>query len=507
LKLVVLKEQGGGLYLSQARFEDRHGFMDPHQALAHIVEGVDLKSATQLVGVVDDPLACVREVVTPPMPSKELIGAARWELQRSCNIPPEEMLIDCEPMAMVEIDGVKKLKSTAAAFPMGKVREYLEILAQVGLRPTQLIPKACAIATWVGRMKREDGAPVAVLEVGASGSEFIMVESGRPIFTRKIPIGSGDMTRSLTNTLMTAEGEVRLTESEAEAIKREVGIPRGDLSQAVGKGISKIQVLSLMRGPLERLAKEVERSIAFFTDSHPGTEVRELFLVGGGAHLKGLDAYLEGELGIRTLLPNPWQGLEVLPGEVVSQMGESGLGLVACLGAGYRLGMGLNLLPTEIKEATRLRVQHAALTAGATTLIVGMTLLWVGLKVYERTLSNEVEGLKLEQATQGPTLPLARAILAIQAHAASQPQWTEWFRRLSWSVPEEIHLTDLSLDDGKVKLRGVVHKSGPDAQKSIAKLFQGLEGGLLKNVRLQRIRALEDTMAAEEFELEGYLIS
>ena len=212
-KLAVLDLQESAVRVRQVRLLELTD-QNREPALRSLLGGVTIGKISQIVSVVDDPFACVRLVQVPPMPGSELLGAVRWELQRFSAIPPEEMLVDYEVVGEIGSERGRKLRLVAAAIPSGVVREHLELLERCGVRPTRLIPKAVAVCAWTNRFQTGN-RPVAVLELGRSGAEFIVAEVGRPLFTRKIPVGGADLTQSMTNVLMTAQGQTGLIEAEA----------------------------------------------------------------------------------------------------------------------------------------------------------------------------------------------------------------------------------------------------------------------------------------------------
>ncbi len=508
-KLALLELQDSALRVRQVRIVELSQPADAEirkAALRSLLEGIVVERAEQVVSIVDDSFACVRQIQVPRMPARELPGAVRWELQRFLAIPPEEMQVDYEVIGETGSERDRKLCLVAAAIPAGMVQEHLKFLEQAGVKPTQLIPKATAISAWAARFRKDQG-PMAVLELGVGGSEFIVAEAGQLLFTRKIPVGSADLTRSMTGVLMTSQGQVGLTEAEAEALKRGVGIPgHGASSEALSKGISRTQLLSLIRGILERLASEVERSLAFYGESTCRGGIEELFLVGGGAHLKGLAPWLQEQMGIhRVTTPNPLDGTEVLPGALSADAAAMSLSLVPVLGAGARAGGGLNLLPAEFKEAARLRLQRAAAIGAGTAFVIGLSLFWIGLQVYRHSLSKQVNALRLEQTAVQATLPMAQAAVNAQEQLIQEPEWEELFRRLSLLIPPEIYLTELRMEGRSVVLRGRIRRATSSPDETLARFMQSLREDLLAEFRLRHSRRLEGSSAAAEFEVDGVL--
>lgn len=470
-------------------------------SLKKLMERLPVTKFAQIVSLVEDPFACLQQILVPQMPAGELPGAIQWELQRYLAVAPEETLIDYEPIGEVEISGAKKLKLLAAAVPTETIKEHLALLAQAKLTPTQLTLPAAATVAWMGGIHRATGdAPTAILIIGERFSEFLVAREGTFLFSRKIPVAGGDVTRGITGTLMTDQGQMALTPAEAEMVKRSHGFPLTSSSQMVTKGISGTQLMAMMRGSLERLTVEVERSLAFYGESMGNAPVSELILVGGGANLKGLPEWLQTRLGIRVTLPNPAQGIPVAGGgpEPAVPISPS---LVPVLGAALGAGKGLNLLPMEMKAAARAKVERALLTGILTAVIVGMVLLRVGMGVYQWALRTQMTALQFERGVLEPQIIQAKVAVAAHEKHIEEPRWEELFRQLSQAVSREMYLTVLAIDGHQVTLRGKIRDLGRPSDMVLADFIRALRAGILTQVRLGSTRQVEGSSKEWEFEV------
>ena len=508
-KLAVLEPQEPKPVLTHVRLLEIPAQAEPNvrqAVLRSLLEGIDLSHLGQVVSVVDDPFACLHQVSVPPMPAAELADAAKWELQRFLTVPPDEVALDYRILGQQEEDGVKKQRLIAVAMPAAAIREHLAFLAQAGVRPVHLIPKTVALNAWVARTREpESKNPLALLEVGGSGAEFIVVENGEAVFSRKLPFSSAALTREMTGLLMTGQGQVSLTEGEAETIKRSIGIPKGDAGGMGMKGVSGMQIFSLIRGSLERLAVETERSLAFYGESGSQAVLGELVLVGGGAQMKELTEWLQGRLGIRVTVPKVFQGVSPAPGAVQGPAAAAELSLAPVLGAALGSGKGMNLLPIELQENLHASIQKAALKAVVTGGVLGAALLWIGLQVYHQSLAGQISGFEVEQKAVAQQLPAIRAAVAVRDRWRNEPDWEEVFRALTRQIPNEIYLTELAADGPDLVLRGRIRKAGRSADEVLSRFMQALGEGSMKAVTLRSSRQLEESADQAEFEIGGKL--
>ncbi len=505
-KLVRFEAKDGKLALKQAKLVALPAPADPKghpEVLRSLLGDIPALEFAQVVSVIDDPVSCVREITIPPMPAGEIVNAIQWELQRFMTASPEEVTIDYQPLGEIEVEGAKKQRILAVAIPTEAIQTHLALLGEAGLSPTRLVPKSIAVAQWMDRLDLGQKRSVGVLDLGSCGSEFMVVRNGTPFFTRKIPVGGQEITRSMTGVLMTDQGQVGLSEAQAEELKRRIGIPKPESAQILQEGISEVQLLSLMRGSIERLVTEVERSITFHDELPEAQEIGELVLMGGGAHMKGLAPWLGERLGVRVSVPNPLEELQVSGDDALGQeVTEASCTLIPVLGAVLQKEGGINLLPREIKEAVKIKLQHAALKGMLTAAILMAALCWVGIQTHRQSLQKQITALGVEMRAMAQELPAARAIVAAQARLHREPDWEGLFRELSCAVPSEAYLTELGVQEQRVMLRGRVRKLNRPPEDVSSELMRRLRDGIFTDVQLRSSRQTERSGEALEFEIE-----
>ncbi|MBI3332824.1 MAG: pilus assembly protein PilM [Candidatus Omnitrophica bacterium] len=476
----------------------------PEAALKQLLGKMPRDRWTEVVSVVDDPFLTLRQLSIPPMPEGERRGAVQWEIHSALSLPPEEIILDFEPLGETE-GPQKKVRLLAGAAPASVIQQHLSLLGGAGLQPTHLIPRGAAIAAWFRHLRPAPEGPVALLDLGGFSCEFLVIEGKELLFSRKIPVAGSDFTKGITAALMTPQGQVSLSETDAEALKRRIGIPQTDLAEAGLKGISGVQLLGLIRGPLERLALEVERSMAFYGETTGRPAVTELILVGGGAHLKGLPSWLKERLRIPVTVPDPLQGISHLPAALEGLAAGQSLSLVPAIGACLSAGSGMNLLPAEVKAAAKSRVKRAALTGIWTAAILAVALIRIGIGVAQLSVDRQTAALRVEREALSGQISQAKAALEIQEEQRQQPLWEEAFKELSQVLPPEVYLQELDLDGRQLLLRGRVRELGRPADSILPELMRALGEGLFTQVRLNSTRRREDESRETEFEIRCLL--
>lgn len=164
------------------------------------------------------------------------------------------------------------------------------------------------------------GQPLAHIIVGARITTIAVLRAGELEFARSVPVGGGDFTAAIADSLA-------ISPAEAEALKRSPGArltQGGCLVVPSGEGEVKVPCENVVG----RLAREVQRSLRFFRSqfaegSYLGM-IGDTTMSGGGSLLKGLDTCLQ-EQGIEvTSVVNPFAGLSVdAEGSGIQHIGDS----------------------------------------------------------------------------------------------------------------------------------------------------------------------------------------
>ena len=155
-----------------------------------------------------------------------------------------------------------------------------------------------------------------VLDLGFRRTTLTVVLGRVPAYIRSLPVSSDLWTRRL------AEG-FEVAHAGAERIKRMHGIQPGE------RGIRPPQpnqplrgardtpsvVFGLLREPLDDLTNQVNRCFSYVLQNFSDVSASRLLLAGGGAHLRGLAAYLELQLDVSvTPLASDAQAARGAPG-------------------------------------------------------------------------------------------------------------------------------------------------------------------------------------------------
>ncbi|MBC8474081.1 MAG: pilus assembly protein PilM [Candidatus Omnitrophica bacterium] len=513
VKLAQFLKKEDGLHLVKAGLEEIAGNDKEESILAalkKLLRGVSIKKSKFILSI-NCPKTTIKKIVAPHMPKGELRNAITLAAKNYFPFTIDDALLDFEILGEVIEKGIKKYQVLVATSPKKTVNRYLSLLAKVGIKPASFIPVQYALQKLVQEAYREETGIRCFLDTGACHTELAIFSAkggsasgGKGpslVFSRKIPSAGSDLTKEMTGVLLSDKGKTELSLDEAEKIKREIGIPDAGESKMVHDKISTVQILSMVRIPLEHMVSEIERCFDYYREESDGGRVDSLVLFGGGALLRGIADFISEGSGIEVRLGNPLNGLKVESGAIDrSVSGTHRLGLA--IGAGLSEAKGINLLPTEIKEETRQTFKRASVQAIATGIILTLVLMYIGMKIQLISFQKRTAAVNMEMASSQPQLEQVQAQDLANEILAGQPYWEDVFKELSNIVPSNIYLTGFVMKEETIKMRGIVTSSQPE--ELLSGLILDLENGIFKNVRLIATKEIRGKLG-NEFEIECWV--
>lgn len=131
---------------------------------------------------------------------------------------------------------------------------------------------------------------VALLNIGASIMNIIIVRGGVPLFTRDVSVGGNQFTDTL-------QKELDLSFEDAEKLKVGLEIPN----------VAPDAKTPHLRSVSEILLLEVQKTFDFFRQTTSTENIQQIYAAGGTAKIEGLADLLKQEFNVPVEIMNPFQ--------------------------------------------------------------------------------------------------------------------------------------------------------------------------------------------------------
>lgn len=269
----------------------------------------------------------VRTVPFPKMSPNMLRDSVKFEAGRYVPGNVEESYVEAEIVGPLSETQMNVL---LAAAPRDMVAGRIEACREAGLHVDVVdLETFAAYRTLVETdpSRNPAGESYMFLNIGGSSTSVTVIDKGVFIMNRTMPSGGNSLTEALKQAF------------KLETVDAEAGKTVLDMRELLSGTPVENPPLKVMASQVDDLVREIRRSLNYLqtqaqqAEGTPPTEVNEIILTGGGAKLRGLDAYLSAKLGI------PVKALGVLDNTNISQASvieDSGLDFTVAAGLAIR---------------------------------------------------------------------------------------------------------------------------------------------------------------------------
>ncbi len=271
----------------------------------------------RVVSAVGGQAVIVRELKLPPMPEDELKQAARFEAERYVPYGVREVNMDFDIIGETMEDNQRRIVVLLVAAKREIVDKHVQALEAGGLRPFVLDVESFAVIRALDAQAQAGatappgaqapagagGAATVFVDLGAETSDIVITEGGQLRLTRNINIGGDGLTKAIATRLdMEFQSAAQVKEEKGTVVLE--GEPAPDDRTVIALHEAMLPILG-------DLATEIRRSMDYFQTRWRDSRVGRVLLSGGTARLGNLDRFLSLELGVETVVGDPFAGCDV----------------------------------------------------------------------------------------------------------------------------------------------------------------------------------------------------
>ncbi len=258
-------------------------------------------------------------ITTPKLSPAELAKAVRFQAEQYVPMDVSQVKLDHAVLGQ-SADG-SQLEVLLIAAPNSASNKYLSILEAVGMEPVALEANSIAAARALMPHPPADG--VVLIDFGSLDADIGIFLDGTPRLMRSVPVGEQVLVRAVAQNL-------GLNEVQAEQFTYKFGLTQSKLEG---------QVYKALKGTLDTLVAEIEKSVKFFNGRYPGVKLEKLVITGRMAALPELAPYIANATGMPVEFGNAWSGVNYpqsegdkllsVSGEYAAAVGLAGRGMLS----------------------------------------------------------------------------------------------------------------------------------------------------------------------------------
>lgn len=207
----------------------------------------------------------VKKITIPRVETKLLAQQIRWEAEQYIPFDVNEISLAFHVIPSRSAGDSMDILLVGAQNAL--VQQYQMAIAGAGFQMSVLDVSGFALAnTFAMNYGRAAGQSIALINIGASVTNLIVVSDGDVVFSRDVPMGGLNYTNEVHK-------EMGISLTEAESLK---------LSACHKQEVPE-QVQSVISTVNEAIAEEIRNSFDFYAASNSGSAITQCFFTGGAS--------------------------------------------------------------------------------------------------------------------------------------------------------------------------------------------------------------------------------
>lgn len=259
-------------------------------AVSRLFKEAKIPKKNVIVGIAN-PRVIVRQISVPYMQESEMVEALPFQAQEYIPIPIDEAILDFVPLEEFSTpDGEPRMSIMVVAAAKEMAADVVRILGNSGIKPKAIDLQAFALvrAATGGDIDLSPN-PRAIVNIGASLTQVLVIKGGTLRFLRIVTMGGNDFTR-------VAGDALGIDDEQADQLKRRLGvsiegIPTGDDPDGL--------VMAALTRQADALVDEVRSSLDFYLSSAGDGGIDTVLIAGNGARLPHLANRMRVQLNMQ----------------------------------------------------------------------------------------------------------------------------------------------------------------------------------------------------------------
>jgi type IV pilus assembly protein PilM len=234
----------------------------------------------------------VKKISMPRIDPKLISEQIQWEAEQYIPFDLSEVNLDYHLLDKGN-SSQETMDILLVAAKHDYIIRYFEALESAGLRCSTIDVNGFALANCFeinyGVRKNQT---IALINIGSSVTNLVVIENGNVVFCRDIPIGGNIYNMEISR-------ELGVSTQEAEELK--IGFAQTKENPA--------ELASIIKNTSEMICEEIKDSFKFYDQSNSGTSVSEIFLCGGSIKIPKLADDIAAATTLNCQIFNPLQNI------------------------------------------------------------------------------------------------------------------------------------------------------------------------------------------------------
>jgi len=234
----------------------------------------------------------IKKIKLPKMKPEELEDSIHLEAEQYIPFDIEDVNIDFQILESDDED--ENMDVMLVVVKKEKINDVMNLVIGSNLVPSVIDVDGFALENQyeLNCDEEDEGNNVALIDIGASITNVLIMKGGSSVFTRDISVGGDSYTKAIQQTLS-------LSYEESEKLK--LG---SDIEE-----VSRDNIEPLIQEVNEEIVNEIQGTFGYFKATYEAENISKIVLSGGCVGLPGFPEFLESKLEIPVEISNPLKNI------------------------------------------------------------------------------------------------------------------------------------------------------------------------------------------------------
>lgn len=250
----------------------------------------------------------VQYIKIPHVPKKQVENVIYWTAKKEISIDEKDYIFDFELQGEIVDQGISKYLVMVYTAPKVEIERAKTLFSNIGVPLTGITIAPFAIqnifrSKW---MPPSEGT-FASLFIGSDFCRIDIYSKDNLVMTRGIKTGTNSMMEAIADSVLEKTPHLKLEKGETKKILFSLSPDSEKLSNTdAGHGLREEEILEMIFPVWERLARQIERTLEYYTSSIGYEKIEKLYISSVMNVYNPLLIYISDQLGIKTEFFDPF---------------------------------------------------------------------------------------------------------------------------------------------------------------------------------------------------------
>ncbi|OGP68409.1 MAG: hypothetical protein A2W27_10970 [Deltaproteobacteria bacterium RBG_16_44_11] len=250
----------------------------------------------------------VNYIKIPHVPKKQLENVIYWTAKKEISLDEKESIFDFELQGEINDQGISKYLVMVYVAPKAEIEKVKTLFSNIGVPLAGITIAPFAIQNiFRSKWMPPSEETFASLFIGNDFSRIDIYSKNNLVMTRGIKTGTSSMTEAIADSFSEKTGNFKLEKDETKKILFSLGSDSEKLTKSdAGYNLREEEILEMIFPVWERLARQIERTLEYYTSSIGYVKVEKLYISSAMNAYNPLLIYIGDQLGVKTEFFDPF---------------------------------------------------------------------------------------------------------------------------------------------------------------------------------------------------------